>query len=198
MLSCVLAGMFLHKVGREIAIIVGLIMIFLQQFGLYMLTYFENVNAFLFWSFTSQMIGGLGSGVNAVASMAMVVSISKSSEREQNIGLIEMATGVGFLLGPIWGSVMYQWGGFSYPFASTTFLYAVTYPFMAVILLNARKRRLGRELEISGFQGSDAHDYSDREGSVSIRYDEIKMKHLVCIPRFIFGLISQILVTSSI
>jgi len=42
-----------------------------------------------------------------VASMAMVVSGSKESEREQNIGLIEMATGIGFLLGPIWGSVMF-------------------------------------------------------------------------------------------
>ena len=65
------------------------------------------------------MIGGLGSGINAVASMAMVVSNSKSSEREQNIGLVEMATGVGFLLGPIWGSAMFQAGGYAAPFAST-------------------------------------------------------------------------------
>ena len=65
------------------------------------------------------MIGGLVSGVNAVASMALVVSSSKASEREQNIGLIEMATGVGFLIGPIWGSFMYQVGDFSTPFAST-------------------------------------------------------------------------------
>ena len=51
--------------------------------------------------------------------MAMVVSSSKPSEREQNIGLIEMATGIGFLLGPIWGSAMYQIGGYSAPFGST-------------------------------------------------------------------------------
>ena len=70
-------------------------------------------------SFLAQLIGGLGSGVNAVASMAMVVSSSKPSEREQNIGLIEMATGIGFLLGPIWGSAMYQIGGYSAPFGST-------------------------------------------------------------------------------
>lgn len=51
--------------------------------------------------------------------MAMVVSGSKPSEREQNIGLIEMATGIGFLLGPIWGSAMFQIGGYSAPFGST-------------------------------------------------------------------------------
>ena len=70
-------------------------------------------------SFTFQLLGGLGSGTNSVASMAMVVSGSKESEREANIGLIEMATGIGFLLGPIWGSFMFQMGGYSAPFGST-------------------------------------------------------------------------------
>ena len=64
------------------------------------------------------MIGGAGSGVNAVAAMALTVSTSKQSEREQNIGLIEMATGIGFLLGPIWGSAMYHAGGYPAPFGS--------------------------------------------------------------------------------
>ena len=53
------------------------------------------------------MIGGLGSGNNSVASMAMVIAESKKNEREKNIGLIETTTGVGFLLGPVWGSLMY-------------------------------------------------------------------------------------------
>ena len=82
MIACVFAGMKLHTIGRETAIMVGLILITIQQIGLYELTSFESSNAFLFWSFASQMIGGLGSGINAVASMSMVVSISKSSERE--------------------------------------------------------------------------------------------------------------------
>jgi len=140
------------------------------------------------------MIGGLGSGINAVASMSMVVSTSKASEREQNIGLIEMATGVGFLIGPIWGSLMYQWGGFSYPFGSTTLLYFVSYPYCLYVLWQAKKRRLERESQLE----NDGHDFSDKEGSATIRYDPISLKHLCCIPRFLFGLISQILVTSSI
>ena len=82
MIACVFGGMYLHKIGRELAIIVGLFLIFVQQLGLYELTALESPKAFLFWSFASQMIGGLGSGINAVASMAMVVSTSKASERE--------------------------------------------------------------------------------------------------------------------
>ena len=107
MLSCILGGKYLHVIGREIAIIVGLVLILIQQVGLYELASIKSSNSFLLWSFVAQMIGGLGSGINAVASMAMVVSSSKPSEREQNIGLIEMATGIGFLLGPIWGSAMF-------------------------------------------------------------------------------------------
>ena len=119
MVSCILGGKYLHLIGREIAIIFGLLFILAQQVGLYELSSIKSANAFVFWSFVAQLIGGLGSGINAVASMAMVVSDSKASEREQNIGLIEAATGVGFLLGPIWGSGMYQLGGYAAPFGST-------------------------------------------------------------------------------
>jgi len=108
MLSCILGGNYtLTLIGREIAIIIGLVLIFLQQVGLYYISAIEDPKWFVFWSFVAQLVGGLGSGTNSVASMAMVVSGSKESEREQNIGLIEMATGIGFLLGPIWGSVMF-------------------------------------------------------------------------------------------
>merc|ERR1719362_2743566 len=121
-----------------------MILIFIQQVGLYMLTDFKSPSLFLACSFTAQMIGGFGSGINAVASMAMVVSSSKPSEREQNIGLIEMATGIGFLLGPIWGSAMYQVGGYSAPFGSTALFYSLTYPFCATVLWRARSTRLAK------------------------------------------------------
>jgi len=56
-----------------------------------------------------------------------------------------MATGIGFLLGPIWGSAMYQIGGYSAPFGSTALFYAISYPFCVYILWNARKARLSNE-----------------------------------------------------
>ena len=67
-------------------------------------------------SFVFQIIGGLGSGNNSVASMAMVIADAEKDEREMHIGLIETATGVGFLLGPLWGSFMYIIGGYPAPF----------------------------------------------------------------------------------
>ena len=73
MLSCWLSGRYLNKIGREIAIIIGLFLIFLQQTGLYYLSFVNSTTTFLILSFIAQMVGGLGSGTNAVASMAMVV-----------------------------------------------------------------------------------------------------------------------------
>ena len=76
-------------------------------------------NAYLFCiiSIVFQLIGGLGSGCNAVASMSMVIAGAEKNERVSHIGLIETTTGVGFLLGPVWGSLMYQLGGYPAPFA---------------------------------------------------------------------------------
>lgn len=51
MLSCILGGKYLHLIGREISIIVGLVFIFVQQLGLWYLSSFNNATAFLIASF---------------------------------------------------------------------------------------------------------------------------------------------------
>jgi MFS family permease len=97
---------------------IGMIFNLVQQSGLYYTLGLHDSGWFLFFSFVFQMIGGLGSGMNSVATLALIVQHSKDSEREMNIGMIEMATGIGFLIGPMWGSLMYQIGGFTLPFGS--------------------------------------------------------------------------------
>lgn len=200
MISCILGGNYtLQLIGREVAIIIGLVLIFAQQLGLYWLSAVNDPYWFVFWSFVAQLVGGLGSGTNSVASMAMVVSGSKESEREQNIGLIEMATGIGFLLGPIWGSVMYQWGGYSAPFGSTALFYALSYPYCVVVLKQARDHRLAREAQESQLIGqSDNRDSEKVAETDKTQHDEIDLMYLLGIVRFFFGLVSQVLVSSSI
>jgi len=118
MLGTLLMGKYMHRIGREQTIMIGMIFNLVQQAGLYWTLGLHDANIFLFLSFVFQMIGGLGSGMNSVATLAIIVSTSKDSEREMNIGMIEMATGIGFLIGPMWGSLMYQMGGFTLPFGS--------------------------------------------------------------------------------
>lgn len=61
----------------------------------------------------------------------------------------------------------------------------VCYPFCAIILYNARSRRLAKEASLSQQQEDD----SSREGSQK-KGDEIRLWDLVTIARFFFGLIS--------
>ena len=62
---------------------------------------------FLILSFVFQIIGGIGAGNNSVTSMALVISDAAPDEREMHIGFVETSTGLGFLLGPLIGSLMF-------------------------------------------------------------------------------------------
>lgn len=96
-----------------------------------------------------QMIGGLGSGNNNVASLAVVIADTPKSERVESIGLVEMAGGIGFLLGPVWGSVMFQIGGYPAPFACSALLYLVCWPIVTYNLFMYRRERMIRLTEMS-------------------------------------------------
>ena len=176
MLACTVLGPRINSFGREYAICVGMCFIILQQAGLSYLAYAEDTNTFLIISFIAQAIGGIGSGVNSTACMALVVSTSKRDERESNIGLVEAFTGIGFLAGPLFGSFMFTIGGYSMPFLSSAILYTATGPFVAYNLLRARRIRL----EENG--GSSP--------ASSPRYKRIKVRKLFEVPRFVFGIAS--------
>lgn len=79
------------------------------------------------------MLGGLGQGFNSTAAMAILSSF-ESSERDQYIGWMEAAGGVGMLFGPLLGAVLYSYGGFMLPFYSFAGIYLLAYPYIAYIL----------------------------------------------------------------
>ena len=87
--------------------IVGVLLVMVQQFGLYAVSYINNATLFFMLCVVFQMIGGLGSGNNNVASLAVVIADTPKSDRVEAVGLVEMAGGIGFLIGPVWGSLMF-------------------------------------------------------------------------------------------
>ena len=58
---------------------------------------------------------GLGAGINSCSSFAIIASRYKE-ERERMIGMMESFSGVGLLLGPFMGAILYQIGGYVLPF----------------------------------------------------------------------------------
>jgi MFS family permease len=142
MVACTLIGRHLKQIGKENAITYGTVAIIIQNLGLAYLDSVQDPDTFLLISFIVQIIGGLGSGTNSVSSLALVVENSTKEDREENIGFIEAFTGLGFLAGPLFGSVMFTIGGYSLPFAGCCILMTVSYPLIAINLSKAKAERL--------------------------------------------------------
>lgn len=58
---------------------------------------------------------GLGAGINSCSSFAIVATHYKS-DRERMIGMMESSSGVGLLMGPFLGAILYSVGGYVLPF----------------------------------------------------------------------------------
>lgn len=116
--SSFIVGKFLHKIGgRNPIIMIGSLLIIFQTSMLGYIDYVQDTNTFIILSFAAQILGGLGAGANATASMAILSSYDHS-EREMYIGWVEAANGVGLLFGPLLGSLLYTIGGYVAPFAT--------------------------------------------------------------------------------
>ena len=60
----------------------------------------------------------MGAGINSTSSIAIVATHFKD-EREKAIGFIEASSGIGLLLGPFFGALLYEIGGYVLPFVAT-------------------------------------------------------------------------------
>ena len=103
--------------GRNFIILVATVLIIVQTSLLGYLEYVNNEATFLYLSFLAQILGGLGAGANATSSMAILSSFDRH-EREQYIGWVEAAFGIGLLFGPLIGAGLYTFGGYVVPFVT--------------------------------------------------------------------------------
>ena len=86
--------------------------------GLGTVTWIDDTTNFVLFSFMWKFLCGLGAGINSTASFAIIASHYKEN-REQTIGMMESSSGIGLLLGPVFGSILYSIGGYVLPFVVT-------------------------------------------------------------------------------
>lgn len=87
--------------------------------------------------------------MKSVALLATIVAYSEKSEVEKNIGITEAFTGIGFLIGPLFGSFMFSIGSYPAIYGTMAILFAIFYPLVFVNLKHARNLRIEKEIETS-------------------------------------------------
>lgn len=74
--------------------------------GLGSLKFVDDPTTFVLFSFIWKFLCGLGSGLNSTASFAIIASHYRE-EREKMIGYMESSSGIGLLLGPFMGAILF-------------------------------------------------------------------------------------------
>ena len=97
-----------------------------------------NDTVFISLAILLRLIGGIGQGFLAVSSYAMAAVRYKHNLQEK-VGLLEAGNGIGFLVGPIVGGVIYQYTHFSVPF--------FTFGILLLILIFMLRNNLDEDLD---------------------------------------------------
>jgi MFS family permease len=105
-ISSVITGKNLTRIGRPRGLKFGLLFIVVQMLMLGAISFVDSVNMFIGLSFTAQIIGGIGAGLNSTCALAIINSFFPG-EREFYIGILEAGVGIGMLIGPVVGAFLY-------------------------------------------------------------------------------------------
>ena len=85
------------------------------------------------WLFAARILDGL-SGGNIVIAQAYVSDITEPSERAKTFGLIGVAFGLGFIVGPAIGGILAHWGGYALPAFAAAGISALSILVTAILL----------------------------------------------------------------
>jgi len=128
-ISSVITGRNLTKIGRPRGLKFGLLFIVVQLTILGSLEFVDNLNIFLALSFLAQTLGGIGAGLNSTCAMAIITSFFPN-DKELYIGILEAAVGIGLLVGPLLGAFLYSVGGYIFPFWTVAGICMALYPLL--------------------------------------------------------------------
>ena len=137
-ISAYMSGKILntYKIGRYKFIMVGVLLLMACNASLGLLEWIDDKFTFQLISFASQILGGIGAGMLSTGCLAIISSF-EGSERERNLGFCEAANGLGLLVGPLAGGILYLIGGFCLPFMFFAGAFLLCYPLTSYVLYSA-------------------------------------------------------------
>ena len=123
-----LFGALLNKLGRKNVLIMGCLCEAIAMFCLGLFVLIEDPVTYGIMSFLCRVVEGFGNGcLNSATSS--IISFNYADNMGNLMGLTQTFTGLGMLAGPIFGSVLYETGGFKLPFFVTgALLFVLIFP----------------------------------------------------------------------
>lgn len=131
-------GNLSDRYGRRVILLVSLFFLTID----YVIMAFAG---FLWLLFLGRIIGGITSATHSTAN-AYIADISKPEEKAQNFGLISAAFGIGFIIGPLLGGVLGDYGARA-PFWAAAALAGANFLFGWFVLPETVTDRIRRPFE---------------------------------------------------
>ncbi|OMJ67991.1 hypothetical protein SteCoe_34695 [Stentor coeruleus] len=119
---------FMQKFGRTKILLIAM---FLQSLNMLIMSLvpFSNFGIAIFLSFLSRITAGCGSALFIISSYSILTS-DYPEEISKMVALVEIVSGLGLIMGPIFGSAMYLIGGFTIACLIISVILALYIPFL--------------------------------------------------------------------
>ena len=104
---------YLRFIGRTKVLILGVSLIGINNAMLALLPYSPSASLAITLSFGSRMLAGIGSALAMITSYAILTS-DYPEDIPKIIAMMEIASGIGRIIGPMVGSLVFSIGGFFY------------------------------------------------------------------------------------
>ena len=132
-ISAIVFGKMMMAWGRKLIISIGLVLICLTTFTYGIIKYIDQMYFFLSVSIIARLIQGVGCSAYSSIAYAYIPILFPESI-EEKISYMEVTTGLGYMLGPLIGTLLFMAGDYSLPFYVFTAIFMVSTPIATRLL----------------------------------------------------------------
>ncbi|KAG8459919.1 hypothetical protein KFE25_010968 [Diacronema lutheri] len=158
--SAPLAAPMLSQHGKRQIYVAGLATVSSATIAFAFADHIDNPTAYLWWCILLRCVQGFGSALEETAAYALIADIDPSAI-SFNLGVTEVSTGLGYMVGPAIGGFLFAQGGFALPFL---LIGASLLPAILLVRAVVRDDRASMRVGDTAPDGAAADGADDDEG----------------------------------